>query len=244
MTTVAVLGGGVGGLTAAHELADRGFDVTVLEWREAFGGKARSMDVPGSATAGRKPLPGEHGFRFFPGFYRHIPDTMSRIPNGDRTVFDHLVPSTRILLAQAGGRPEIVGIAERPSALNDFAVAIRFPAGPRHRRPRPAGRIRRLREVSADPAVRVRRAPLRAARPAELVGLHRGRAQVGGIQEVPRQGDDPHPGGRTGGGNVRADRRFDPVPTDIRSRSGRRPAVAGPRRSHQRDGGSTRGSAS
>ena len=78
MTTVAVLGGGVGGLTAAHELADRGFDVTVLEWRDAFGGKARSMDVPGSATAGRKPLPGEHGFRFFPGFYRHIPDTMSR----------------------------------------------------------------------------------------------------------------------------------------------------------------------
>ena len=126
MTTVAVLGGGVGGLTAAHELADRGFDVTVLEWRDAFGGKARSIDVPGSATAGRKPLPGEHGFRFFPGFYRHIPDTMSRIPNGDRTVFDHLVPSTRILLAQADGRPEIVGIAERPSALNDIAVAIEF----------------------------------------------------------------------------------------------------------------------
>jgi uncharacterized protein with NAD-binding domain and iron-sulfur cluster len=126
MTTVAVLGGGVGGLTAAHELADRGFDVTVVEWREAFGGKARSMDVPGSATGGRKPLPGEHGFRFFPGFYRHIPDTMSRIPNGNRTVVDHLVPSTRILLAQEGGRPEIVGIAERPSALNDFAVAIKF----------------------------------------------------------------------------------------------------------------------
>ena len=126
MTTVAVLGGGVGGLTAAHELVDRGFDVTVLEWQEAFGGKARSMDVPDSATGDRLPLPGEHGFRFFPGFYRHIPDTMSRIPHGNRTVVDHLVPSTRILLAQEGGRPEIVGIAERPSALNDFAVAIRF----------------------------------------------------------------------------------------------------------------------
>lgn len=32
--TVAVLGGGVAGLTAAHELADRGFDVTVYESRE------------------------------------------------------------------------------------------------------------------------------------------------------------------------------------------------------------------
>jgi NADPH-dependent 2,4-dienoyl-CoA reductase/sulfur reductase-like enzyme len=39
---VAVLGGGVGGLTTAHELAERGFDVTVVE-PKAFGGKARSI---------------------------------------------------------------------------------------------------------------------------------------------------------------------------------------------------------
>src|SRR5882757_6889507 len=32
--TVAVLGAGVAGLTAAHELAERGFDVTVYEFRE------------------------------------------------------------------------------------------------------------------------------------------------------------------------------------------------------------------
>jgi uncharacterized protein with NAD-binding domain and iron-sulfur cluster len=76
---VAVLGGGVGGLTAAHELAERGFAVTVYE-RKALGGKARSIPVPGTATGGRLDLPGEHGFRFFPGFYQNIPDTMSRIP--------------------------------------------------------------------------------------------------------------------------------------------------------------------
>jgi uncharacterized protein with NAD-binding domain and iron-sulfur cluster len=76
---VAVLGGGVGGLTAAHELAERGFAVTVYE-RKALGGKARSIPVPGTARDGRLDLPGEHGFRFFPGFYRNIPDTMSRIP--------------------------------------------------------------------------------------------------------------------------------------------------------------------
>ncbi|PRC57051.1 hypothetical protein C6A85_35515, partial [Mycobacterium sp. ITM-2017-0098] len=40
---MAVLGGGVGGLSAAHELTDRGFDVTVYEARGVFGGKARSM---------------------------------------------------------------------------------------------------------------------------------------------------------------------------------------------------------
>ena len=64
---VAVLGGGVAGLTAAHELAERGFDVTVYE-RKALGGKARSIPVAGTARDGRRDLPGEHGFRFFPGF--------------------------------------------------------------------------------------------------------------------------------------------------------------------------------
>ncbi|WP_081511421.1 FAD-dependent oxidoreductase [Nocardia donostiensis] len=76
---VAVLGGGVAGLTAAHELAERGFRVTVYE-RRALGGKARSIPVSGTGTGGRLDLPGEHGFRFFPGFYQHVPDTMRRIP--------------------------------------------------------------------------------------------------------------------------------------------------------------------
>lgn len=126
VTSVAVLGGGVGGLTAAHELADRGFDVTVYERRAAFGGKARSMGVPGSGTGNREDLPAEHGFRFFPGFYRHIPDTMTRIPEGKGPVADHLVSTTRMLLAQAGGRTEIVGLTEAPSSLDELAVVIKF----------------------------------------------------------------------------------------------------------------------
>ena len=82
--TVAVLGGGVAGLSAAHELVERGFDVRVYEARELFGGKARSFGVPGSGSRGRADLPAEHGFRFFPGFYRHLPDTMRRIPYAGR----------------------------------------------------------------------------------------------------------------------------------------------------------------
>jgi uncharacterized protein with NAD-binding domain and iron-sulfur cluster len=74
--SVAVFGAGVAGLTAAHELAERGYTVTVYE-RKALGGKARSIPVPGS---GANPLPAEHGFRFFPGFYRNVTDTMRRIP--------------------------------------------------------------------------------------------------------------------------------------------------------------------
>src|SRR5690606_21575947 len=42
-----------------------------------LGGKARSIPVPDS---GATPLPAEHGFRFFPGFYRNVTDTMRRIP--------------------------------------------------------------------------------------------------------------------------------------------------------------------
>jgi uncharacterized protein with NAD-binding domain and iron-sulfur cluster len=126
MTRVAVLGGGVGGLTAAHELAERGYEVVVLEAREIPGGKARSLPVPGSGDAGRADLPAEHGFRFFPGFYRHLPDTMRRIPHGEGTVVDHLTGATRILFAQAGGRNEVVAGAHLPESLEDLAVLSRF----------------------------------------------------------------------------------------------------------------------
>jgi uncharacterized protein with NAD-binding domain and iron-sulfur cluster len=64
---VAVLGGGVAGLSAAHELAERDFEVDVYERKPVLGGKARSIPVPGSSVDGRAELPGEHGFRFFPG---------------------------------------------------------------------------------------------------------------------------------------------------------------------------------
>jgi uncharacterized protein with NAD-binding domain and iron-sulfur cluster len=126
MTRVAILGGGVAGLTAAHELAERGFDVVVLEARDLPGGKARSLPVPGSGTDGRHDLPAEHGFRFFPGFYRHLPDTMRRIPHGAGTVLDHLTGASQILLAQAGGRNELVAGAHLPESLQDLAVLSRF----------------------------------------------------------------------------------------------------------------------
>src|SRR5687768_10829412 len=128
MTTVAVLGGGVAGLSAAHELAERGFDVTVHEQRDAPGGKARSIPYAGSGKGGRADLPGEHGFRFFPGFYRHLPDTMGRIPAGAAggTVRDHLVGATRIMFAQAGGPNEILAPAHFPESAEDFLVLARF----------------------------------------------------------------------------------------------------------------------
>jgi uncharacterized protein with NAD-binding domain and iron-sulfur cluster len=126
MTRVAVLGGGVGGLSAAHELVERGFDVTVYERGDTFGGKARSMPVPGSGTGGRADLPAEHGFRFFPGFYRHLPDTMKRIPSGQQSVFNQLVPATRMMLAREDVENQIIGPTVPPESFDDLKVTVEF----------------------------------------------------------------------------------------------------------------------
>jgi len=122
--TVAILGGGVAGLSAAHELAERGFPVRVYERKPVLGGKARSIPVPNSAAGGRQPLPGEHGFRFFPGFYKHVIDTMRRIPYGAHgNAFDNLTVATRILLARAG-QTEITWVARSPANLDDFRAFL------------------------------------------------------------------------------------------------------------------------
>src|SRR5580658_7412809 len=122
--SVALLGGGVAGLSAAHELAERGYDVTVYEQKDMFGGKARSLSVPNTATGDRMDLPGEHGFRFFPRFYKHLPDTMERIPfPGNVSVFQNLVNATRIEVARAGNVPLLL-TARIPQDPQDWAVAF------------------------------------------------------------------------------------------------------------------------
>lgn len=107
--TVAVLGAGIAGLTAAQALAERGFDVTVYEARAderdggghppvKLGGLAASQYAKAAPGHGRcaelRPFPGrpgtcpvpggaiagEHGFRFFPAYYLHTWDLFNRIP--------------------------------------------------------------------------------------------------------------------------------------------------------------------
>jgi len=103
---VAVIGGGVAGLTAAHELAPY-FDVTVFDAKgkdpEELGGKCRSHD-------GENGLPAEHGFRFFPGFYRNVIETMADTvaPDGG-TPLDRLVPVRSALIAALSSPGEDLG---------------------------------------------------------------------------------------------------------------------------------------
>ena len=137
-TRVVVLGGGVAGMSAAHELIERGFEVTVLERSNLAGGKARSIPVvdDGDGRSGHQlasgaigpiehRLPGEHGFRFFPGFYKHVIDTMRRTPSFDgRKAADHLAPTTRIGFTQYA-KPMFVAPSVFPLTPGDARAVLR-----------------------------------------------------------------------------------------------------------------------
>lgn len=141
MTTVAIFGGGIGGLSAAHELAERGFEVHVYERNKICGGKARSLEKDQTGTGGRPNLPGEHGFRFFPGFYQHLDDTMRRIPLGSLnaiaagptgpstapiggpTVYDNLVDAGMFAILQ-NGQPPYQMTPDFPTTVEEWVEAL------------------------------------------------------------------------------------------------------------------------
>jgi hypothetical protein len=115
--TVLIFGGGVAGLSAAFELTEgaraQHFDVGVVERDTVFGGKARSDIVRGDPPDNVQGYPGEHGFRFFPTFYRHVIDTMSRIPSayptqGRAMVADHLRPTPSRMIARYNKTPIVM----------------------------------------------------------------------------------------------------------------------------------------
>jgi uncharacterized protein with NAD-binding domain and iron-sulfur cluster len=129
--SVAVLGGGIGGLTTAHELAERGFDVTVYELKAIPGGKSRTLPATGTGKDGRPDLPGEHGFRFIPAFYRHLPDSMKRIPFGTGTCHDNLTPTSRIEIAPFDAEPLVVP-SRFPQSLSDVLLILKDTFGTRY----------------------------------------------------------------------------------------------------------------
>jgi uncharacterized protein with NAD-binding domain and iron-sulfur cluster len=133
---VVVLGGGVAGMSAAHELVERGFEVEVFERKAIAGGKARSINATPSSglvpvapqakpsiASGNTPLPGEHGFRFFPGFYRHVVDTMARIPYAGGSVAHNLVDTSELMIASFD-RPAYLLPAESPRSPGDLKLYL------------------------------------------------------------------------------------------------------------------------
>lgn len=135
---VVILGGGVAGMSAAHELIERGFHVEVFERKPVAGGKARS--IPASRASRQRPpfrgesrlqpraslgpeLPGEHGFRFFPGFYKHIIDTMEGIPYRGGSVAQNLVPAKQVLMAPFD-RPPFALPARLPQSASELQLGL------------------------------------------------------------------------------------------------------------------------
>lgn len=124
---IAILGGGVAGMSAAHELIERGYQVDVYEKKTVYvGGKARSVDYYGvGETPYELPLPGEHGFRFFPGFYKHVTDTMQRIPFGENSnCLENLVPAKTAMMASYG-KPELLTLVNFPKSLKDLEMMLK-----------------------------------------------------------------------------------------------------------------------
>lgn len=137
MAKVVIIGGGVAGMSAAHELIERGYEVEIYEANpEYVGGKARSVNVPGTNLQHPdKFLPGEHGFRFFPGFYRHVTDTMHRIPFRGKDgklqkggVFANLVPTRSAMLARYG-KPSIIVNSSTPQTGTTLKSQLKGLAG-------------------------------------------------------------------------------------------------------------------
>ena len=126
-TNVAVIGGGVAGLSAAHHLIRRGFSVDLYERTDTAGGKSRStMGQPSPATNALPSLPGEHGFRFFPGFYRHLPATMAEIPEPSGGFVDgNLVQCPFIRLITSGGA-DITAPTHATTSAADFVAMVQM----------------------------------------------------------------------------------------------------------------------
>lgn len=125
---VAVIGAGVAGLTAAHELVERNFEVDVYDARPVAGGKSRSYPLRGTGAGGRVDLSAEHGYRFYPAFYRHVIDSMARIPQrlgreSGPCVAHRLVPCDQAAVAPADGRGLRPLLRRRPRGPAEIAAA-------------------------------------------------------------------------------------------------------------------------
>ena len=120
-TTVAVLGGGVGGLCAAHELAERGFAVTVYEKRPGRAARRAASRTAPAPTA--DDLPGRARVPVLPGVLPAPAGHDGADPVGAGSVRDRLVGAERILFARADGANELLAPAHAPESLADLGRA-------------------------------------------------------------------------------------------------------------------------
>lgn len=88
---ICIFGAGIGGLSAAHRLAQQGHQVELYESKSTIGGLAR--------TEGGWCDSKEVSWRVYFGFYKNLFSIMKEVPSYDgRAIIDHLVPFTNEFL--------------------------------------------------------------------------------------------------------------------------------------------------
>jgi len=102
---VVVMGAGIAGLTAAHELSHRGFEVYVFEKNTIIGGMARSAKISASHQNSLTGLPAEYSWRGYGAKYFNLLDLLKTIPCDEKgkTVLDCLVPIESLLFSRKSG---------------------------------------------------------------------------------------------------------------------------------------------
>ncbi len=73
MKRIIIIGAGISGLTVAHELINKGFEVEIYEKNTVIGGMAKSIRVKNN-------VPTEHSWRGYAPFYYNVYNIMKQIP--------------------------------------------------------------------------------------------------------------------------------------------------------------------
>jgi uncharacterized protein with NAD-binding domain and iron-sulfur cluster len=102
MTEVAVVGGGLAGMTAALRLLERGCRVTIFEATERLGGKAGANKDHHDYN--------DHGYHMFPLWYLNVWKLVEELGIGD-----HFVDCTDFLLLEAGQLPHFKSLRNMAS---------------------------------------------------------------------------------------------------------------------------------
>jgi len=118
MHSVSIFGAGIAGLSAAHELAEAGYKVSVYEMYDIPGGVARSYRYPENNGT-----PSEYSWRGYGGFYKNVFNLMQRIPYQDGTVYSKQL-SRPIHFYQA--RDELTNIDDTNNWQQNFTMMDKY----------------------------------------------------------------------------------------------------------------------